>query len=328
MSPREFRDRFIPLLIEIHWRQWAALGVSSNITPETKRVIDLEGLIASTIVTGLLDRRLLSVSLEWLIENGEWVSFSRLRRIGRVFTKPLSKDGDPVLGKDHFKLLADTIRRFGRRAFNVDRWSLEPGSSFLPKEYEEAFSAFRMRGVVKAPNIRHPSLLQLLARSIFGLDARAESFVYLLLNRGGNSNSIAKAMYCEQKSIYRVLEKWKRAGLVEKGDRYYSLRKREDWLGLLGFEERPLGLNWIVAYLTFGELTRKLSDRVWIDDQYLLSSLFRDRVRQVSSLGESLRVEIPDPSLHLGGAYFEPFAAAILEVLQRLAYPTPGFQGD
>jgi len=328
MSPKEFRERFIRLLTEIHWRQWAALGVSSNVTPETKRVIDLEGTIASTIVIGLLDRRLLSVSLEWLIENGEWVSFSRLRRIARVFTRPLSPGGGPILGTGHFKLVAGTLRQFGKRAFNVDRWSLEPGSSASLKQYEEAFSAFRTREVVTEPNIRQPSLLQLMARSIFGLDARAESFVYLLLNRGGNSNSIARAMYCEQKSIYRILEKWKKAGLVERGDRDYSLRKREDWLELLGFDERPLGLNWIIAYLTFGELTRKLSDRVWIDDEYLFSSLFRDRVKQVRVLGESLHVEIPDPSLHLGGAYFEPFAEALLEILQILTRPTPGFQGD
>ena len=64
---REFKEKFFDSLIEIHWRQWTALGVASHVKPEKTWIVDLEPLIISTLTIGLHDKRLLSSSVEWLI---------------------------------------------------------------------------------------------------------------------------------------------------------------------------------------------------------------------------------------------------------------------
>ena len=64
-SLREFKEKFYNALLDIHWKQWAALGVTSHVKAEGKWIIDLEPLTVSTLTIGLHDKRLLSSSTEW-----------------------------------------------------------------------------------------------------------------------------------------------------------------------------------------------------------------------------------------------------------------------
>jgi hypothetical protein len=89
VSLKEFKEKIRNKLLEIHWKQWSALNVASHVPAENYWIIDLEALIISTLVIGLLDKRLLSVCIEWLIKNGEWVNFARLKRICKAFMIPL-----------------------------------------------------------------------------------------------------------------------------------------------------------------------------------------------------------------------------------------------
>lgn len=318
MLPREFSREFKQGLLEVHWRHWTALGVPSNTSPETNWLLDLEATVASTLAVGLQDKRLLSVCLEWLIENGEWVNFSRLKKIAKVFTKPLPGMDISLLTPDHLTLLADTLRRFGRKTFSLKKSNLQQAKGPLFKEYKRILSTFHARGVVTEPRIQQSSLFQLLLRSIFGVDARSEVFIYLLTSESGNSNSIGKAMFCEQKSVYRILEKWKKAGVVEKDNRHYFLRRKEEWLRTLGIESSPNYVNWVKSFLVFDCVGRAFSSEAYHDDKYLLASLFRDLLDDVRTIARTLDIEIPEPALFPGELYFDPFATAILKMLHRL----------
>ena len=73
-------------LVELHWKQWSILGISSHIE-ETKHIVDLEALIVSSLLIGNYDKRLLASSLEWIKKNNEWVGASRIKQIGKHFAK-------------------------------------------------------------------------------------------------------------------------------------------------------------------------------------------------------------------------------------------------
>jgi len=64
-----------------------------------------------------------------------------------------------------------------------------------------------------------------------GVDARTEILVYLLVNESGNSNSIAKEIFYNQKNVYTILEKWSRAQMVTKTSEQkipgYSLNRKK-----------------------------------------------------------------------------------------------------
>jgi hypothetical protein len=83
---KNFKEVLKENLLEIHWQQWSTLGVSSYVK-ETKNIIDLEALIISSLLMGNYDKRLLFSCLEWIKNNKEWVSASRIKQIGKQFFK-------------------------------------------------------------------------------------------------------------------------------------------------------------------------------------------------------------------------------------------------
>jgi len=61
-----------------------------------------------------------------------------------------------------------------------------------------------------------------------------------------------------------------------------------------------------------------ISTPPWSDDEYLLSSLFRDFFNEGKSVGKSLNINIPEPIHYSGKQYFSPFALGILSILKKL----------
>jgi len=303
LSPAEFKKRLLNGLLDLHWKHWTAAGVASHIEPELRWVIDLEALIASTIAIGEHDRRLLSVTLEWIIKNGEWVNLSRFKRIARLFTKPSLRMQEPLLST---KEVNDAIAAL--RNSEVHR--------------DGIFSGLRRKGTVTEPGIHQPSLLQLLARALLGIDARADVLIYLLLNRSGNSNSIAKDVFYDQKNIYRVLENFTKAAVVTKvsGNKAgnYSLRDDNIWLTILGMDKKPEYINWVKTFLVLDRLAQAISTPSRSEDEYVLSSLFRDLLNDVQPIARPLAITVPDPGPFPGPKYFVPFASAMLKILKTM----------
>jgi len=69
-------------------------------------------------------------------------------------------------------------------------------------------------------------------------------------------------------------------------------------------------------------LAMVISTPPWSEDEYLLSSLFRDLSREAKSIGRVLNIKVPDPASYLGKQYFAPFALGVLKILKQLRRST------
>lgn len=328
-SLKEFKESFLDELIAVHWKQWAALGVSSNIKPEQYWLIDLEALMASTLTIGLLDRRLFSASLEWLIKNAGWVSSARFKRIIKDYLQMLPSLDRPLIYANVYDSFIDLLKKFDKQAIRFERKKdgaarSNPDEDYKLHEYKQFFDTFRPRGVVTRPKSSQIPLLQLQLRSLFGFDTRADIFLYLLFNESGNSNSIANEVYCDQKSVYRILETWTEVEVAVKitGGKasLYSLRKKQEWFQLLGLKERvmPAYINWAKTFKLLDTIAKTLSESEYSNDEYLLSSFFRDILNEARSVAKPMRIQFPELFSYPGAEYFSPFAETILEMVNVL----------
>jgi hypothetical protein len=321
ISLREFKEKFHNTLLDIHWRHWTSLGVGSHIPPERNWIIDLEPLIVSTLIIGQQDKRLLSSSIEWLIKNGEWINLSRLKRIVKAFSERVPELNEPLLNPELLGLFVDTYNKDARFKINFGK-NVTPRKNDINDETKSFFRSFKIRNVTTGPKVQFPSLIQLLLRNIFGVDARTEILIYLLANESGNSNSISKEIFYNQRNVYTILERWSHVQMVAKisvrNISGYTLNRKEALFQAIGLKEMPKYINWTKTFLLFDQLSKALSTPPWSDDEYLLSSLFRDLFRDSSSIGRSLHVNIPEPSHFTGKQYFAPFASGILDIGKKL----------
>jgi hypothetical protein len=292
------------------------------VKPEKTWIIDLEPLIVSTLAIGLQDKRLLSSSTEWLIKNGEWINLSRLKRIIKVFLEPSPGLKEPALLPEILGLLIDTYNKNARYKIKFGKCNSDGLGKNLINEYKTFFNAFKMRNIITEPRLHHSSLIQLLLRSVLGVDAHTEILINLLTNESGNSNSIAKEIYYNQKNIYTILERWSRAQMVTKISEQktprYSLNRKKELLYAFGLKEISKYINWTRTFLLLDRLSKALSTRPWSDDEYLLSSLFRDLFNESKSIGKSLGINMPEPAHYPGKQYFPPFAIGVLSILKKL----------
>jgi hypothetical protein len=322
-SLREFKEKFYNALLDIHWKQWAALGVTSHVKAEGKWIIDLEPLTVSTLTIGLHDKRLLSSSTEWLVKKREWINLSRLKRIVKVFLERSPGLEEPALLPEILGLFIDTYNKNARNKIKFGKCDSDGLRKNLINEYKTFFNAFKIRNIITEPRLHHSSLIQLLLRSILGVDAHTEILIYLLANESGNSNSIAKEIYYNQKNIYTILERWSRAQMVTKISEQkiprYSLNRKKELLYAFGLKEIPKYINWTRTFLLLDRLSKALSTPPWSDDEYLLSSLFRDLFNESKSIGKSLGINMPEPAHYPGKQYFSPFALGVLSILKKLA---------
>jgi len=324
LSLKEFKEKFFDDLIEIHWKHWATLGVASHVQPEKKWIIDLEPLILSTLAIGIYDKRLLSSSVEWLIKNGEWMNLSRLKRSFKFFTEEVRGLKEPPVTPEIFELFASVYEKNTRKKIEFGKYDSHESVENVIKQYETFFDTFKIRNVTTAPKLQKPPLIQLLLRNIFGVDARTEILIFLLANGSGNSNSIAKEIHYNQKNVYSILEKWSRAQIVIKISEQkiprYSVNRKKELLHALGLKEIPNYLNWTRTFLLLNRLAKALSIPPWSDDEYLLSSFFRDLSAETKLIGKSLNLNIPEPVQYPGKGYFSPYASGIFRLLKRLMF--------
>ena len=316
-SLREFKQDFLDTLLKIHWRQWGSLGVVSHVEPEGHWIIDLESLIISTFFIGLKDKKLLSAAMKWMTENGEWINLSRYKRIKKIF---LTADiGHPrtLLNPALFDHMPPSMSRYAQpdRAKN---WLEMAGSPENGDDYEGFFRAMEIQGATRELNIQQPPLLQLLLRSVFGIEARAEVLIYFLCHESGNSNSIARELFFDQKAVYRIIERWKAAGVLETvpGGKIgnCSLKKEEAWVWVLGLSGKADYFNWVRLFYLCARVLGGLSDERIVEDEDQAASYFRGLYEDTRSVGKPLGVEIPDPRFYQGPEYASVFMSAITRI--------------
>ena len=315
---KEFRER----LLTIHWRQWTALGISSGLEQEKNVAIDLEALMLSTMHLGIEDKRLLTVAMEWLIKNREWVNLSRVNRIARHYLATEKQLNRGLIAHEAFSL----FQRYLKSPADPNEkdlhspYAMEKASTYGTIDiYKKTFKmAYREKAAVE-PSLQNPCLLKLYFRGIFGINARAELLLYLLLRKQGNSSSIAREIGFDQKIVYRLLERWTKAGLVEKTqEKYYQLSPTITATAILPYSALPRYTNWISGFLTLNRIHAAIETKPFSEDTYALSSYFRDMLPDAKTLARSVNLSFSDDRLHQGADYFNVFSSEMIKVLDKL----------
>ncbi len=288
-SLENFRHSLRESFLELLWRQWRPLGVASH-GPESARPIDLEALALATAMAAGQDSRLWDSALQWLSRNREWLNWARLKRMAVPFTRPDEWLKQPLIPDDRWRqVVAMLDPMVGKR---------------LPAE-----NVRKADRVLTPPRLRKPSLLQLLLRGIFGVNARAELILFLLASGKGNSNQIARESHYDQKNIYVILERWAQAGFVDKEKRgrqnVYSLK--QGFAFLLPAETGLKFWSWEPLFLTFGRLFIAVHAEPWKTDSYLLSSLFRGLHGDISPLARMAGIALPSLRFTRGRSFSPPW---------------------
>jgi hypothetical protein len=217
------RSELVSAALRVTWQQWTALGVSGTVPPPD-HAIDLEPLILFTPVLQHDDPRLWDEALDWCVHHAQrLVSLARLKRLRTAL---------PDLARDAYDRFAACVNGTARP--KVAWPTSHPGTEV------------RTSGKSRAPDLQHPSLLQLRLRCLFGVAARADMllrFLRPMMPQETSPNmtltvSAFTDLGYSKPAITDVLGDLTSAGLVEKwrrGNRdHYELMRVEALVGLIG----------------------------------------------------------------------------------------------
>ena len=318
---KDFEQDFLHLLLRIHRSQWTTLGALSSVRPKRRWIIDLESLIVSTFTLGMHDREMFSAAVEWIMENREWINLSRYKRVLKIFLAADTGYGRAILSPSVFTHLPASLSRYELqiKAEDSKKTADTTGNAI---DYKQFFRTFRPRGAPMEPNIKEPVSLQLLLRGVFGMDARAEVLIYFLCHESGNSNSIAKEIFYDQKAVYRIMERWKASGVLETlpGGKIgnCSLKKKSAWVKAIGFSGDVDYFNWTRLFLLCAVVKEGLSDKHVIRDEREVSYFFRGLYEDARSAAIPLDLEIPDSRFIVDAEFTEVFHSVMTGILGSL----------
>lgn len=206
--------------LELAWSLWAELGVSSWSRSHVHWAVEVEPLIAYTAFLAERDHRLLRESVAWCVQNEDIVSMHQLRHVVTAQRWPFS----------------GPVGRFGATVSERSRRTW-PGSK------DERPYAVEPSQKSELAELRTPSLVQLRARSIFGVSGRAE-IVRVLITDPGPEWTVARMasrVPYTRRQVANDLESLRLGGLLRRTERYdsatYSLRAPEALVSLIG--DRP-----------------------------------------------------------------------------------------
>jgi hypothetical protein len=193
------------MAVNFLWRQWSTIGVAGGARSQDAWMIDPEALVLATSRYGRHDPRLMDESLDWLVRYGRRINVLRLQSLHEAW---------PGVGDD--RVLAAIAGILGKQSV-LRKWrgvgkpaasdaAAEPlffssHGSHLPVfgEPDPDFQAAGLlrgplehRGMSKLPDARMRQNLIFLLRALFGVNARAEIFAWLLVHGSGNPTAIAR----------------------------------------------------------------------------------------------------------------------------------------
>lgn len=146
--------------VDLAWSQWAALGVSASGVLTAKHAVDLEAAICFAPLLADLDPRLHSEVLDWCIQfANDFVSVASLRQALKAFDDE---------HRQRFDVFARLVNTHGGSKWPVEKRERTESKPFRPS----GKSRCRLDRAVS---------VQLRARKIFGINARADILVGLAL---------------------------------------------------------------------------------------------------------------------------------------------------
>lgn len=319
---RGFADMYRKKLLTLHWRQWRALGVTCQVPAETYWILDLEALLASSLVMSIHDHHLLVACIEWIARNREWINLSRFKCITRMFATPLTDSFGALLPGSVIKSMENTLRQYG---FTLTLGMPKSYKKQTDKNaaYEEIFKTYKMQNIVpKLAFIRSPVLLQLTLRASYGNHARTETFLYLLLKRQGDLQSIAGEICYSEKTIHKVLERWRTSGFVNKIHEDY-LVTTPSWHDFWTYGENQGYLNWARTFHILDQIQFLLTTDPWCDDADALALAFRVLAKETERIADDIGIRMPDPKIHPAEEYYSLFTSGLSEIFEHILNPAP-----
>ncbi len=325
---KDFRDEYLERLLDLIWRQWCALGVAGTGGPEDRRVIDPEALLALTATMARYEARIFDEALDWLQVNGRFINIQRLKTIIRRERF----QGAPVLSAiaelmasrstaTKWKRLAESDS--GLEKTNAPLFFFKSGQPHpVLREPDAVFQTHGLlRETVQLRSHSQPfrtepvTNLHLKLRAFFGINARCEIILFLLMNRKGHPRAIARQCYYYQKTVQDTLVDMRSSGLVQA-----SSIGREIWYRLAsplwqelmaGGRDLPSWVCWPPLFSALEQIWEVISDpeMAEIDQPLLVSSKLRELMKTLrgdierSGLGDRLS----DASAYVGEEYIPVF---------------------
>jgi hypothetical protein len=255
--------------LELAWAQWVALGVSGS-APKPRHAVDLEAAIAFAPMIDELDPRLFDEVVDWCVRFApRVVSVSRLKQVLKLFQH-------------------DHRARFERFAAIVNarggaKWPTSAHVSRLAKLSNK--SRF---------GIENAAAVQLRARLIFGIGARADVLLALLLSQQGWTRvGLLSSLAYTKRSLSDALSDLTAAGLLhgyQVGNAlHHRLLRKEHLGGLLGaYPDRelqpwPQRLAFAAALLTTTAHTEGKSQMIRSIE---LRKVFEQHRRALAAVGD------------------------------------------
>jgi hypothetical protein len=261
MQLSEFKEEFLELILQFLWRQWSSLGVAGHAESKNNWVIDPEALLLFSLSMTRYDQRLFDEILDWLTVNEKFINVQRLRTLHKKegfetgnILHAVAAELNKVNTTPKWKKLAEV---------KLDQKDPKPlfylkGGQPLPVlgVRDQSFESY---GLLRNP-VQHrqmskefivgkaPALL-LQLRSLFGVTARSEVMLHLLLHDKSTAAEITDQTYYSGKSIKDALFEMRHSGLLTYPDarrsRWYRLDS-EPWLQILLKDktETPIYICW------------------------------------------------------------------------------------
>lgn len=237
------RSGLLAATARLLWKQWTALGVAGT-APLPDHAIDLEALISLTPSLRHEDPRLHDEALDWCIGQSErLISTGRLRRLRHQL---------PDEARAAYDGFAACVNATARP---------KP-----PWPTSQSGAKARTSGKSRPPDVRHPTLLQLQLRCLFGVTARADVLLQFLRptmvqeTAPLSVSDLADIGYSKA-TLGEVLTALTMAGLLERwrrGNRdHYELSRIHALQGLVGGVLPATAPNWAVRFRIIAGLLSK-----------------------------------------------------------------------
>lgn len=280
MSVKEFKEQLHEALLNLLWRQWAALGVAAHaVVPPDAAVLDPEALLLFTARFARCDQRLYDLVLNWLLSHEALINLPRLKAL---LKKSAWKDADSLAymaavlsenGKKRWKVLAKpAIRPTAEyeclfRDWEAGEETYIPHADVLAESYGFRRNVFVESHKLSALLPRTSASLMLTLRSCVGVTARAEIMLLLLESPCCTLAELAERSGYARSSVYELLAEMTAAQTIEqytepgtKEKKLYSLCRTEDWRRLLGCGSPCAFPRWGRIYDGFGMLWTAVSN--------------------------------------------------------------------
>ena len=251
MSVLEFRNFYFDALLDLVWRQWTNLGISGQVgTTDSDYVYDPEMLLIFSAWFCRYDARLYDLIIDWLRNNGAFISITRLKALmksvawcdsaslGFMF-RCLANSGERRWKKFADELMPSEDTKAQTLFLTIDG----KANDFLKSKNKQALQYAYLRSPYIpsdktssfSPTAKAAFLLQL--RGAFGLSVRAEAILALLNQDVCRIQDIVDISYFSWKTVQDTMHNLCASSLVKshegtKRGTYYFIKEPQKFLTL------------------------------------------------------------------------------------------------